>query len=650
MRTRDAKRAKELVWTAICAGVLIAMLSPVSPGVAQSPLETPVTVPAVMLHISDVEPRSLSGATGGTLSIYGNGFQPSCSIRLVGHGLLPTSHVSPTALTAQVPPGIPAGTYAVEVTDGTDSVRLDGALAILAPTPTPAPRSTPPPGHPILTIRSYKVTPSKVRAGEEFEVTIEVYNNGSRAGENTMVVFPGTSFVPVGEPGHLLWQLPINHTVVVTQPMRAPTSLNSGLYQVQVNLGTNDWEGNHYDYPQTVPVEVIGATPIAGRPRVTIEGASTSPAEIVPGAPFALTLFLANRGSRTARNVFATCGSDDWILPAASGSSISTPRIDIEGVVSVTLPLHADLAMPGGRHPLSIDLSYEDYDGTNYSTQEFIGLDADASLNVQPQLLIREYWATPATISPGDTFTLTVEIANVGGGTATRLTMALGGETGAALEPFSPLTTGNVGFVDEVWGEAATRVTWRLMADGAAQPKAYNVPVTLAYDDAQGIRHSDTQRLSLMVRRRPELQGMFYREPESLSVGVPTAVSLEVLNIGSGPVDVTGLAATSDRMEITSEGSPFIGPVESGGSAPLDVTITPRRPGRADITICVTYRDDFNQSQTVTATLSVEVAEGPKGSSAVAEAAAPSSGETSGSSTLWKVAGRIVKGLLGFGG
>ena len=94
-----------------------------------------------------------------------------------------------------------------------------------------------------------------------------------------------------------------------------------------------------------------------------------------------------------------------------------------------------------------------------------------------------------------------------------------------------------------------------------------------------------------------------------------------------------------------------MGPVESGGAAPLDVTITPRESGPAEIIIHVTYRDDFNQPQTLTTTLSVNVASGP--GNAIPPVVPSTGGEKEGGQnstpTLWQRAVQILKGFLGFG-
>lgn len=629
-------------------------LQPVHTAMAQSPLETPPTPLMTGIVISDIEPSALNSFSGGTLSIYGTGFTTGCVARLVNYGLLNTTYINPTSLIAQVPPNIPAGTYPLEISDGISVMRYEKALTVVAPTPTPSPTSAPqppPPGRPILTIKNFKIEPERVQAGQEFLVSIEIYNNGSRAAENTMAVFAGTSFMPVGEAGHLLWQLHINHTVIVTQKMRAPQSMSTGVHQLHVNLSANDWEGTHYEYPQTIPVEVIGQAPITGKPRVTIETATTTPQHIIPGEAFTLTLQLANRGSRTAVNVFASCVSET-VLPKVGSDVVSTPKIAIDETIQLHIPLVLDLSSKGGFLKLEMTFDYEDYDGAVYASQETIGVDVNASLSMLPQVLIRDYHTLPQFVQPGDIFTLTVNVANVGGQDAQRLILALGGENGSALDPFSPMQSGNVSYLEYLEAGSVAAIHWSLIADGASQAKAYNLPLAMAYDDARGVRHNEIQRLSLIVRHRPELQAMFYRDPEDLSVGAPTLVSLEILNVGSGVVHTTGMTAKGANLDIQEEGTPFLGPIDPGGSAPLDITITPRESGSAEIVVLVRYRDDFNQSQQITVTLPISI-ESDVGS----DINLPISGEMSDNAfdpdtnnqTLWQRIRQILKGFIGLG-
>ncbi len=642
---------------------------PVEPTVAGSPgVEAPAaTEAAPAMAITSVEPSQLVNASPTTLSIYGSGFSASCVVRLVGYGLLSTTFINPTALTAQLPTGVPAGTYSLEVSNGQQTIAVQNVLGVTEPAPTPAPATPPPPpkpGQPILTVRNFTVEPRQVRAGEEFVVTIEIYNNGSRAGENTMAVFPGGTFVPVGETGHMIWQLHINHTAVVSQKMRTPTALGSGVHQLTISLSANDWEGNHYEYPTTVPVEVIGASqpaPPTGSPKIVIEEVTTEPAVLIPGEPFSLTLRLANQGRRTALNAFLGNGSNGLVLPARGGDVIGIEQIGVGEVVTATVGLVLDDAAEGGRQTLLVTLAYDDAGGGHYTDQQSVSLLINANLTTRPQLLLEACQTDPSFLTPGDSFTLTLTLTNVGGSAAERVMLALGGEGGANLAPFIPLNAGNVIFVADVAAGETVTVARELVIDGSAETKAHNLPVALSYDDPRGVRHSDAQRLSLLVRRRPRIQANFYQDPGLLNPGTETQLSLEVVNTGAGVINVLEIAAEGPGLTVAAAGLPFVGPLDPGGAAPVDLIVTPSEDSASGLTVALTYRDDLNQSQVVTTTLALEVSGGEPGggpSPANPAPAQPGRGTVGNGATLeglpaalapiksWM---RVLRGILGFG-
>jgi len=599
--------------------------------------------------VSHVEPSTLLSKSGGTLSIYGSGFTTTAAARLVGHGLLETSYVDTTALKATVPAGVPAGTYDLQVLQGALSDTLPSAVTIVAATATPAPTSaptpkpTPVPGQPNLTILNYSTEPSRVVAGREFIVTVEIYNNGSRAGENTLVTFPGGTFLPVGPAGHQLWQLHINHTVEVTQRMRVPNGLSSGMYDLQVDLSANDYEGQHFEFPSAVAVEVAGVG--HGRPQLVIEQASTAPAVLGPGDAFSLTLRVLNAGSRTATQATIGVASSDLAVPSAGSNVVALDPLYIGHWTTTTLPLVLGDIEQAGRRNLELALTYNDYDGGSYSDQQSVGLEVSTALENRPQLIIDGYHARPPSLAPGDTFTLTLQLANVGGGAAQRLMVTLGGEgQNGGLGPFAPLESSNVKFVPQLAAGATTEVIQRLAVDGSAAPGSYGLPVSLSFDDDRGTRHTDSQLISLLVRQRPHLQMRFYRDIPTTTVGIPFPLPVEVTNIGRAMVNVSILELTSERLEID-DGSLYVGPLDGGTSASLEATAVARKGGPAEVVVNVHYLDDFDQPQMVTETLMVEVEE-PLEPTPVPAGQMPQPGREGG---ILKAIGRILRALLGLG-
>jgi hypothetical protein len=222
-----------------------------------------------------------------------------------------------------------------------------------------------------------------------------------------------------------------------------------------------------------------------------------------------------------------------------------------------------------------------------------------------------------------------------------------------------PLNAGNVLFIPEVAPGESILATRQLVVDGSADPKAYSLPVALDYDDVRGGHHTDVQRLSLMVQRRPEIQASFFQDPGVLSIGVASDISLEIVNTGTSIIDVLRLDASGEDLGIAAAGLPFIGPLDPGGAAPLDLTVTPSGSGgQALLVLQLTYRDDFNQPQVITTTLPIQLSDTPGGEGAVPGGHSPQAGPEPGkttddtlplslraTSTLW----RILRGFLGFG-
>ena len=628
-------------------------------------------------------------------------------------------------------------------------------------------------GKPILTVRSYTVTPSPVKAGQEFTVELEIYNNGSRAGENTMAVFSGGDFLPVGEAGHVLWQLHINHTVRVSQTMRAPETLSAGVHQLRVDLSANDYEGNHFDYPHAIPVEVIPTAnhAVSTPPKVVIESAATDPDLLVPGKPFTLTLRLANRGDRTATDLFAGCADGGLTVPLEGGNLTLVDRIGAGRVATVTMPLMLswDIAQ-GGRLPMTIDLEYHDTGGGSYHDAQTIGIEVDAGLVPSPQIIVERYVAdpavpvagepftitvslqnvgsetarrlsltfghqdgaglapfmmidtghivylgeldpgctveivrhlnvdqaavpqahnlpltlsytdsksrsmvtshsldlvvrarsvrspqliitayntTPESVTPGDPMTLTLEIANVGSADAHGLLLSLGGQDGSALEPFMSVGSGNALFVGDLEQGETAQIVQSLIVDGAAQAGAYNLPVALSHDGMDGTPTTKVQRISLLVSRRIELGVQVYSRPESMAIDTPARLSLEVRNVGRSAVDVVGLQATGLNVALETEGTPFVGPLDAGGSAPLDLILTPTQAGTIQVTVHVTYRDELNRAQIWSQSQSFEVG-GNQPVAAGGQLPAHQSPAPS-TPTLWTKVLQVLKGFLGLG-
>jgi hypothetical protein len=203
------------------------------------------------------------------------------------------------------------------------------------------------------------------------------------------------------------------------------------------------------------------------------------------------------------------------------------------------------------------------------------------------------------------------------------------------------VASGNVRFVARLGAGDTVAVVQRLIVDGSAEPGAYTLPISLAYDDARGTRHVDDQRISLLVRRRPHLRVSFFRPVEGALVGEPFELPIDVTNIGRTSVNVSTVEVTSEDLEIR-DGSMYLGPLDGGTTGSLEATAVGEVGGTAEVVVSVHYLDDFEQSQTITQTLTVNV-ETP-----AEELSAEESAEES-EEGFWRSVLRLLRGLLGMG-
>jgi hypothetical protein len=565
--------------------------------------------------ITAVEPSTFNNQAGGTLSIIGRDILTGTVVRLVDFGVLTTEFVNEGSLRAIVPLGIYPRRYAIELIepDGT-TVLTPFSIDVFGPTPTPGPTAAPPtvvPGKPLVALRNFVIDPPKPIVGREFTLTVELYNTGSRGAENTLVTFSGGNFTPVGNAnGYLVGFMHINGSVQLSQRFRVPTNLQSQIYELKFNVSANDWSGENYQYPQSVPVEVIGVHP--GKPQVVINAVRTEPALLQAGQPFTLYMSLSNHGSRTAVNTLVSLVPTTDVLPSTASNVINIDYINVDAAQEVAMPLILATNAGGGRRTLDIALDYTDWVATQtYSARQTVSINVqDTPLSDRPQLVLTAYRTDPPQPAPGEAFTLTYSLSNVGGGEARRLIASLGGENGANLKPFAPLNSGNVKFVPALKAGETIDVVQQLVTDAASDSGAFNLPVALTYDDVRDQRRTDQQIMSLVVRRVPLLRVSFNPPVIGAVVGQPFQLPVEVVNIGRKLVNANVVEVSSPQMAVQN-GSLYVGALDAGASTPIQAVGIPAQAGSAEVQVAINYIDELNQPQRLVTRLSVDVQEAP---------------------------------------
>lgn len=612
------------------------------------------TRPALILD--SLEPASLPAASGGAITLIGSGFEPGLAVRVVGYGLLETNYASSTLLQAQVPAGVPAGVYSVQMVcqDGR-SATFENILTLTETSPTPEPTGEPTPtaGQPVLVVCSSETNPGRVNPGDEFTLSIQICNAGRLAAENGLATFGGGAFVTAGATVHHLGQIPANGFTQVQQRLRTPKEALPGVQPVEVALVANDPAGNPYNFLHSVSVEVASPAPVysgpaapsGSPPRLLIASSRTEPAQLQAGEAFSLILTIENLGGREAKDILMNLTPSDKAIPASESWFARLEQIPAGCRAEVSLPLRLSPQIQPGYHPLEVTLEFSEARGGTFTSVQTSILEVQAGLARQPKLILAAYQTRPETLNPGDRLLLTLQIDNVGGAPANQITLTMGGQNGEGLRPFAPLGSGNVKFLPGIPAGGSAAVDIQLILDGYAEARAYPVLVGLEYCGEGDLPQTESQVISLQVHFRPLLQVGFYKEVPPGRVGQSLRLPIEVVNLSANKINITAMEVTSSQMDIHS-GPAYAGRLEMGGTFTMEVNATPRQANTLQVEVSLHYLDEYNQAQTYRQSLTIEAGE-------PAPVSEPNGEETpvqaQPKQSFWQNVLRFLLGIFGLG-
>jgi hypothetical protein len=275
-------------------------------------------------------------------------------------------------------------------------------------------------------------------------------------------------------------------------------------------------------------------------------------------------------------------------------------------------------------------------------------------------VVVRSYDTDISPLKPGDTFTLELELANLGSRLAkgVRMGMARSATAGQGTSPsgsvvndapFAVLESSNLIHVGDLKPGETHQLSQRLIVDVYADAGVYTLPLSFQYTDENGETHVDDQGVTLVVDSQPQLKISFYENPGELPLGPAGLLPIQVTNMGYQTALLGDLRLTSAQGTLLDDLA-FIGPLESGDSFALDAEIIPTVPGAMEVQVSVDYNDAFGNPQQIVETLQLTV---------VGEIAPPTTEDTAEENlpgeelpqgeTFWQKVARFFRTLLGLG-
>ena len=572
----------------------------------------PAPAAAQALTISTVEPATISQQTGGTLTILGAEFTAESYVRMIGFGILSTTFINNTSLTAIVPAGVGTGSYQIEVSDGTNAALWDGTVSITAPaapTAIPSPTNTPSPGG--LSVSG--VEPAEVN--RDTGTTITVFGSGFTADSAVRLVGAGVLQTSYVGPSTLTALIPPDYPPID--------------YQLQVIRGGDSatWEGGRlrlFIPPTPTPrPSTGGASTTLTAPDLLVQNTSYDRNPIQPGDSFILTFDLVNIGGRDAKNVKVTFNSPDVAVPAGTGNSQFIELVDDAegGAVTVAVPLIALNSLAGGQYNLAVALTWLDADGRSYNGTANVGLTLGAAeptptptpvVSAKPRIVLSDY-SVSGLVEPGGRFNMGMTVTNESEADAKNLMIKFGGDSADSLAPFALINSSNIEFVASLPAGESVDLTKEFIVSGSASPRPENMALIFDYEDGAGATFQSPYSVSILIERLPQFQINFFDKPAFVQVGQPLDLSVEIFNIGSNTINVNtiDMEVNPKPADVTGPiGTIFSGPLGGGTSISVDGFFIPEEAGPTEVIINVNYLDDLNQNKVVQEVLLLNVEEG----------------------------------------
>lgn len=392
--------------------------------------------------------------------------------------------------------------------------------------------------------------------------------------------------------------------------------------------------------PTEIPLPTSTPMPTAYvRPVLTVQSYGASSPTLVPGSDIDFELTLQNSGHQLASNVVVTFVAGD-LIPRSTGGVRSLGELPPGGTNRFFQPFTVSGGLSSTVATLQVQVSYTDPYGTSYDgTFDLTFPAAPRSSGPAPtatptptpagqalQLAVTDYSTSVEHLQSGSAFSLEFEIANLGTGDAKDVAMVIGGGEisqvdgtpapggvsggGGDFATFAPLGRSNVQFLDTISAGDVVTASQELVVNVTAEPGAYPLKVTFIYSNDAGQRFKDDQVVTLLVYGPPQVEASFYRDPGPLFTGQPSILPIQLTNLGRSGAVLGNLEITSEAGEITN-GVVLVGLVEAGNYFTADATLFAEQPGPATVDVTIHYTDDFNQPQTITQTLDVQIEEAP---------------------------------------
>ncbi len=461
-----------------------------------------------------------------------------------------------------------------------------------------------------LIVSSYDVSRDEVKPGDSFELSLTLKNDCKIDLKDVKVKLEGldsSKFVLDGGFSTKTVNINKDGQAKVTFPLVACDGIVNvrESIPVQVEYKINGSADSAQVFSTSVilqckPKEKAPDEEEFGQYDISMTDYSFSSNAIQKGTKFTLTLTLKNTASKDVKNarvsVQELTGSKFAIdsgltyrgfdIKAGESKSFTFPLIGCDGISSM-------------REVIPVELSFGNVTSTVYTTASCVPSEDKNPDNTvfAPPIIIQNYDFGGEYVIGGTAFPLKLTIQNADSATAIenlKVTINGGAGNGDSGVAFSPANSSNSFFIESLPGKSTTDIEIDLLPRADSKPDSYPVNVTFDYEytangkRAKGETVTETITIPLQQEDRFTLNPAQY--PESAGLNETVYISTSFVNKGKSAVYNVTADVEGEGFD-KSQGTYYVGNVNSGSEEYYDVQITPNVEGNVKGSIVVTYED-----------------------------------------------------------
>lgn len=338
-----------------------------------------------------------------------------------------------------------------------------------------------------------------------------------------------------------------------------------------------------------------------GQYDISMTDYSFSSSAVEKGTKFNLTLTLQNTSDKDIEGARVSVQELSGVKFAID-SGLTYRNFDIKAgeKASFDFPLIGCDGISSMREVIPVEISFGNVSSTVYTTVTCVpskSNDPDADNVFSPPIIIQNYDFGGEYVTGGTAFPLSLTIQNADSKTAIenlKVTVNGGPGNGDSGIAFSPANSSNSFFIETLPAKATTEINIDLLPRADSKPDSYPVVVTFAYEYVANGKREKGETVQETITIPLQQEDRFTLNPaqysESAGVGETVYISTSFVNKGkSGVYNVT--ADVEGEGFDKSQGTYYVGNVNSGSEEYYDVQITPNVEGTVKGDIVVTYED-----------------------------------------------------------